>query len=171
MGNHICLISENETNCLEVKWLPTEDFDKLIQHYHYTVNEFATGNPKPVVALLSRSDDVSLAGGFGGVIQGYEQVAKAIEFAAQQFTEGKVSFDNLSKVVTKNLGYIVEVESYRSKLGGSEDISLDVLRVTSIFRFEDGGWKLVHRHGDPTSVMNALVQLIPKAVVSIKKAI
>lgn len=100
-------------------------------------------------------------------MQGYDQVAKAIEFAATQFREGKVSFDSLAKVVTQELGYIVEVESYRSKLGGSEDVSLDVLRVTSVFRREDGLWKLVHRHGDPTTAMNALVQMVPKAVVSI----
>ena len=147
------------------------EFDQLVEHYHRVVNEFAGGDPKPVIALLSHRDDVSLAGGFGGFMRGYDQVAKAIEFAATQFKEGKVSFDNLANVVTQDLGYIVEVESYRSKLGGSEDVSLDVLRVTSVFRREDGVWKLVHRHGDPTTAMNALVQLLPRAVVSVQKAV
>jgi len=147
------------------------NFNQVVEHYHRVVNEFAMGDAKPVIALLSRKSDVSLAGGFGGFVHGYDQVSKAIEFAATQFREGKVSFDNLAKVVTQDMGYIVEVESYKSKLGGSEDVSLDVLRVTSIFRREDGVWKLVHRHGDPTTAMNALVQLVPKAVVSIQKAV
>ena len=146
------------------------EFDRVVEQYHLTLEEFAKGNPEPVNALLSRGGDVSLAGGFGGFTHGFKQVAENIQFAAAQFKEGKISFESLAKVVTQDLGYIVEIERYRSKLGGSDDVTLDVLRVTSIFRREDGIWRLVHRHGDPTSAMNALVQLLPKAVVSIKKA-
>jgi hypothetical protein len=36
---------------------------------------------------------------------------------------------------------------------------------------EDGVWKLVHRHGDPIPAMLALVQVLPKTVVSIQKAV
>lgn len=147
------------------------NFDQLVEQYHQTIAEFAKGNPKPILALLSPGNDTSLAGGFGGFAHGYDQVAKAIEFAATQFREGQMGFESLAKVVTQDLGYVVEVERYKSKLGGSEDVTLDVLRVTTIFRRENGVWKLVHRHGDPTTAMNALVQLIPKAVVSIQKAV
>ena len=147
------------------------NFDQLVEKYHQTIAEFAKGNAKPIIALLSPGNDTSLAGGFGGFMHGYDQVAKAIEFAASQFREGQMEFQSLAKVATEDMRYIVEVERYRAKLGGSEDTTLDVLRVTSIFRREDGDWKLVHRHGDPTTAMNALVQLIPKAVVSIKKAV
>lgn len=146
------------------------NFDQLVEQYHLAIAEFAMGNPKLVNALLSHGNDTSLAGGFGGFVHGYDQVAGAIEFAAAQFKEGKISFESLAKVVTQDLGYIVEIERYKAKLGGSEDVALDVLRVTSIFRRENGVWKLVHRHGDPTTAMNALVQLLPKAVVSIQKA-
>jgi ketosteroid isomerase-like protein len=147
------------------------DFDQFVEQYHLTMAEFAKGNPKPVIALLSHGNDTSLAGGFGGFTHGYDQVAKNIEFAATQFKEGKISFESLAKIVTQDMGYIVEIERYKAKLGGSEDVALDVLRVTSIFRLEKGVWKLVHRHGDPTTAMNALVQLLPKAVVSIQKAV
>jgi hypothetical protein len=49
-------------------------------------------------------------------VHGFDQVSKAIEFAATQFREGKVTFDSLAKVVTQEMAYIVEVERYRSKL-------------------------------------------------------
>ena len=147
------------------------DFDRFVEQYHRTVTEFAKGNPKPVVALLSHGEDTSLAGGLGGFVHGYDQVAKAIEFAATQFREGQVNFETLAKVVTEDMGYVVEIERYKTKLGEGQDVLLDVLRVTSIFRLEKGIWKLIHRHGDPTTAMNALVQLLPKAVVSIKKAV
>lgn len=143
----------------------------MVEQYHLVLADFAKGNPKPVIALLSRKNDVSLAGGFGGFAHGYDQVAKNIEFAATQFREGQIRFESLAKVVTQDLGYIVEIERYKSKLGGSEDVSLDVLRVTSIFRRENGAWKLIHRHGDPTTAMNALVQMVPNTIVSIEKAV
>ena len=53
------------------------------------------------------------------------------------------------KYATQELGYIVEIERFEGKVGGREDMARVVLRVTSIFRREDGSWKLVHRHGDP----------------------
>jgi ketosteroid isomerase-like protein len=146
------------------------DFDQVVEQYHLALAEFAKGNPGPANALLSHRGDVSLAGGFGGFTHGWEQVAKNIEFAASQF-EGQVSFENLAKYATQDLGYIVEVERYKAKLGRSEEVIQDVLRVTSIFRREDGIWKLVHRHGDPTTAMMALLQLLPRTVVSIQKAV
>ncbi len=44
------------------------------------------------------------------------------------------------------------------------------LRATSIFRREDGIWKLVHREGDPFAALLALARALPETVVSIQKA-
>ena len=151
--------------------MTTNDFDQVVKQYHLTLAEFAKGNPEPVIALLFRGDDASLAGGFGGFTHGWEEVAKNIRFAASQFKEGQISFKSLAKYASQDLGYIVEIETYRAKLGGSEDVGRDLLRVTTIFRREEGGWKWVHRHGDPTTAMLALVQALPEAVVSIQKAV
>lgn len=139
------------------------DFDGVVEQYHVTLREFAKGNPEPVKALLSHNGDVSLAGGFGGITRGWEQVTKNIDFAASKF-KGQISFENVAKYATQDLGYIVEIEHY-----STADFSPS-LRVTSIFRREDRVWKLVHRHGDPTTAMLALIQAVPKTVVSIKQA-
>ena len=39
---------------------------------------------------------------------------------------------------------VVRVERARSKVGGSEGVAPIALRVTMIFRPEDGNWKVVH---------------------------
>ena len=57
----------------------------------------------------------------------------------------------MAKFVTSDLACIVEVERYRAKVGGSENITPVTLRVTSILRAEDGTWKIVHRYADPIS--------------------
>jgi ketosteroid isomerase-like protein len=53
--------------------------------------------------------------------------------------------------VTPELAYLVEMERFEAKVGAREDATPVTLRVTSIFRPEDGPWKLVHRHADPIS--------------------
>ncbi len=139
------------------------DFDQVVEEYHTALGEFAKGNPEPVKALVSHSGDVSLAGGFGGITRGWELVSKNIDFAASKF-KGQISFENVAKYAAQDLAYVVEVEHYKGA-----DFSPS-LRVTSIFRREDQVWKLVHRHGDPTTAMLALIQAVPKTVVSIKQA-
>jgi len=151
--------------------LTSIEFDQLVEHYHLVLNEFAKGDPKPVIALLSRKDDVTLAGGFGGVTRGGEQVRKNIEVAATQFKEGQIIFENLGKYSTEDLGYIVEIERYQAKLSGGKNMSQNPIRCTSIFRREEGVWKLVHRHGDPLQAMRALLQAVTETVVSIQKAV
>jgi ketosteroid isomerase-like protein len=47
------------------------------------------------------------------------------------------------------LAYLVRVERAKAKVGGREEIAPIALRVTMIFRPEDGTWKVVYRHADP----------------------
>ena len=58
-------------------------------------------------------------------------------------------FERVSEHVTPELACFVEVERYRAKVGGRDDITPVSVRVTSILRKEDGVWRLVHRHADP----------------------
>ena len=43
----------------------------------------------------------------------------------------------------------MEIERVMAKLGAREDITPFALRVTTIFRLEEGTWRVVHRHADP----------------------
>lgn len=70
--------------------------------------------------------------------------------AAARYRDGVVvGFDQVSKYVTPELAYIVEVERYQAKVGGSEEVTPVSIRCTTILRREDGSWNVVHRHADP----------------------
>ena len=43
----------------------------------------------------------------------------------------------------------MDIERQEAKLGGNDAVTPFALRVTRIFRSEDGECKLVHRHADP----------------------
>ena len=127
-----------------------DDVDQLITQYHQALDEFVKGNPEPVKKLFSHREDVSLANPLGPAARGWEQVAQAIERAASNFRDGElVSVETVAKYVTPELAYSVWVERAKAKIGGREDIVPSALRVTMIFRAEEGAWKVVHRHADP----------------------
>jgi ketosteroid isomerase-like protein len=126
-----------------------DEVDELIEQFHLASDEFLKGNPEPVNKLWSRREDVTLANPFGPPVRGWDEVAKVTEHAASQVRDGElVSVEIVAKHVTAELAYVVEIERPKAKIGGSEDITPFALRVTMIFRPEDGGWKIVHRHAD-----------------------
>jgi len=70
--------------------------------------------------------------------------------AAANYRDGRaLGFDEVSRLVTPELAYLVEVEHYEAKVGGSPETTAGSLRCTTIFRREADGWKIVHRHADP----------------------
>ena len=126
------------------------DFDEVVEHYQRALEEFVKGNPEPNKRLFSHQEDVTLANPLGPAVRGWEQVAATMERAASNYRDGEATgFESVAKYVTAELAYIVEVERYKGRVGGSAEIVAIALRVTSIFRPEDGVWKIVHRHADP----------------------
>jgi ketosteroid isomerase-like protein len=127
-----------------------DDLDEVIAQYNLALGEFVKGNPEPLKMLYSHREDVSLANPFGPPVRGWEQVAATIDRAASNFRDGEFTgFENVVKYVTPDLAYIVEIERTKAKVGGREDVAPSALRVTMIFRPEEGTWKVVHRHADP----------------------
>jgi ketosteroid isomerase-like protein len=127
-----------------------DDLDKVIEQYDKALGEFVKGNPEPVKKLFSHRDYVTLSNPFFPVRHGWEEVAERLEGASSNFRDGKiVGYETVEKYVTPELAYEVRGERAEAKVGGSEDIAPITLRVTTIFRSEDGEWKVVHRHGDP----------------------
>ena len=71
-------------------------------------------------------------------------------------------FENVSTVITAELAYTVEIESYRARVGGGEEITPVAVRVTTVFRREDAVWKVVHRHADPITSARPAESVIQK---------
>ena len=119
-----------------------------LDEYHRAGLEITNGNPEVYKSLYSRRDDATLANPFGPPARGWSNVSETLERAARNYRDGEaVGFENISTVVTADLAYIVEIESYRS-VGGAEDKTSVAVRVTTIFRREDGAWK-VAQDADP----------------------
>jgi ketosteroid isomerase-like protein len=128
-----------------------DEVDELVEQYYRAQGEFLRGNPEPVKDLFSQRDDVTLANPYGPPVRGWDEVAKAVDYAASLRSDGEfVEWQIVAKYVTAELAYVVQIEQAEAKIGVREDITPLAVRSTMIFRPEDdGNWKIVHRHADP----------------------
>ena len=105
------------------------------------------GDPGPRLAMWSTADPVTL---FGAAMsgQGWEQVSgifRAIASRWSDCTDQRVEL--LAAGVSGDLAYTVELEHTSVSVDGVP-VEPYTLRVTQVYRREDGEWKVVHRHGD-----------------------
>jgi ketosteroid isomerase-like protein len=116
--------------------------------------EITRGNPDVYKSLWSHRDDVTLANPFGPPVRGWEEVSARLDLAASNYRDGRdYEFENVSTVITSELAYTVEIERIRTRVGGSAELTRIAIRATTVFRREDGIWKVTHRHGDPITSM------------------
>ena len=47
-----------------------------------------------------------------------------------------------------DLAYTINIERHQVRVAGQDELSPVALRVTYIFRREEGSWKIIHRHAD-----------------------
>ena len=109
------------------------------------------GDIGPRMALWSPNEPVTL---FGAELnaRGWDEVGRAFERLAASFTGSQsCEYEVLAAGASGDLGYVVAIEhSVAASYGGEPEKY--ALRVTTIFRRENGEWKIVHRHADPKDV-------------------
>jgi ketosteroid isomerase-like protein len=126
---------------------PTHDLP--LDEYHRAGLEITNGNPDVYKDLYSHRDDVTLANPFGPPARGWTEVSTRLDGAANNYRDGEiVGFENVVTVTSSDLAYTVEIERYRARVGGAAEPIPVSVRVTTVFRLDDGVWKVVHRHGD-----------------------
>ena len=130
--------------------MPPDDLESAIEQSHFALSAIVKGNVEPFLLLYSEREDVTVGNPFGPFARGRQKVAETAAGAASRYRDGEiVGFESVARYGTNDLACVVEVERFQAKVGGSDELATIALRVTSIFRNEDGTWKLVHRHADP----------------------
>jgi uncharacterized protein (TIGR02246 family) len=141
--------------------MPENDLDRAIEQSHLALAAMLTGDPTLFQTLFSRADDVTLGNPFGPFVHGRKAVEEISDAAALNYRDGEVTgVDLIAKYISDDLACVVEVERGRTKVGGGSDTVSVILRVTSVFRREDGIWKLIHRHADPIAVPRPAASVI-----------
>jgi ketosteroid isomerase-like protein len=109
---------------------------------------FHDGDAGPRASLWSHNDPVTL---FGAAFQGsgWDKLRETFDFLASRFSGCESwNYEVLAAGASGDLAYIVGVEHTTASVGTAAAEPY-ALRVTTIFRREQGEWKEIHRHADP----------------------
>lgn len=122
-------------------------WDDMSRAMESALSDFVSGDATAFRGQWSREDDVVVMGGFGGYETGSEAVQNRLDWAARQYGHGEITVDEVATFIGRDLACTVTIER-SSGIGGDPARTMD-LRVTQVFRLEDGRWRVVHRHADP----------------------
>lgn len=125
------------------------DLEAMLARYADAAKQFYDGKPDAVKALWSHADDVTLSGAAGGeTARGWNNVSTRLSWASSQFSRGSKEIELIQKTVSGDFAYVVQYEHILFFPPGKATQSRRDYRVTTVFRREPAGWRVVHRHAD-----------------------
>jgi len=141
----------------------SSELDRAVQRSHDALAAIIRGDVSGYAALYSDQEDITIGNPFGPFARGRATVIATGEAAASRYQAGEiVGFEEVSRHVGDDLACVVEVERFQAKVGDMEDSASVALRVTSVFRWEGEGWRLVHRHADPITTAQSAASVVQR---------
>jgi ketosteroid isomerase-like protein len=107
------------------------------------------GDASPRKAFWSQNEPVTVLGAARSARNRHE-VEALFDWLAPRFSQGECQFDVIAAGASGDLGYLVGFEHTTASVLGASPDRYD-LRVTLVFRRENGEWRAVHRHADPVT--------------------
>ena len=127
------------------------ELSAFMQKFERAIEQFVNGNHRPWLELAARRDDATILGAWGAYERGWAKVGARYDWAASQFrpADTKVSVEYLASGASGDIAYTVAIERSEPLIVGHDQRRRSELRVTHVFRREEGQWRFVHRHADP----------------------
>ena len=124
-------------------------FQAFLRQFEEGTGRFINGDATLWKQHVSQRDDATIMGGFGGYERGKE-VGPRYDWAAAQFrpSGAVLKVEHLTSAVNGDLAYTVTIERSQVLVAGQAAPMPMALRVSHVFRKENGVWKLLHRHAD-----------------------
>lgn len=126
------------------------DFDDALRAVAEALDAMGHGDPRPFAALWTTTDDATLMGGFGTRALTAAEVASTLEVVARRFRGGALVPEYDRVLVSDGWAMTAGRERGVLSVDGAEPREF-VVRVTHVWRREEDGWRIVHRHGDHTT--------------------
>jgi ketosteroid isomerase-like protein len=105
------------------------------------------GDPEPRLAMWSTQDPVTVLGAMKDTI-GSEETREAFRWLGTRFSNlTDYRFELVAAGASGDLAYTLGYEHVSCSMDGVP-VEPFTLRVTHVYRREDGEWKVVHRHAD-----------------------
>lgn len=122
---------------------------QLLMRSELQAKLFNRGDMEPWLKLIRLSDDFTLMQPFGGPTNhGFDSSPEHLASLSSNFRNGDAILELDASYATDDMVVLVFIERQTGEVHGlpMQDWSL---RVTQVYRRDDGDWYLVHRHADP----------------------
>jgi len=118
-----------------------------VDQWFVALNAMLNGDPKPFAEIYSHSDDVTYMGAEGTYRVGWEATYADWKAQAEKSTGGKIRSADIHILVDGHMAVAQHLTQGRVRKPDGEMADTSV-RETSVFRFEDGVWKMIAHHAD-----------------------
>jgi ketosteroid isomerase-like protein len=141
-----------------------QTFADFRRQFELGLERFLNGDAALWKSNASREADGTIMGAWGDYERGWSKVAPRYDWAAARFENSgaRVHFEYLSMGVSGDLAYTIAIERSRVRIIDQKEPAAMSLRVTHLFRKEQGEWKLLHRHADPLMSKTAPAQVLSR---------
>ena len=133
------------------QWAPlarggaARDFEAFMRQRRNVASAYVRGDAGPLLEIAARVDPATFFSPKGDATQGAAALRERYARDAKTFgSDGTTELEVLQSGRSGNLAFFSGLQ--HAQIGA--DKSKMTLRVTEVYRFEDGGFKLVHRHAD-----------------------
>lgn len=125
------------------------DFEAFLERREAISGDYINGNGNTLAQISAADGPATFYPPGGTVIAGAEAVNRANAEGARLFRPGStVRFEILQSGHSGELGFWTGRQHVLAMLQGNHKAVPMTLRVTELFRRENGDWKLIHRHAD-----------------------
>jgi ketosteroid isomerase-like protein len=127
---------------------PVEGLAELLRRTEEATDAFIRGDMDRYLELTAHVAGFTLMNPFGGPASRYEDRSVSLRTAADYFADGEARLEVQQVHAWGDTLVLVMIERQHGRVGGLPDQEWD-LRVTQVYRREEGEWMVVHRHADP----------------------
>lgn len=135
-----------------------EQFEKFVLACRRALSEQVSGHTDAFQSLWSQADDVVLMGAGGSHAVGWSEVSASLSWASKHLDFSGWHVESLLVKVNDALAFTVDLEHMSHELNGK--VEERTLRASQGYRFEDGQWRVVFRHGDPMAERSILSERV-----------
>ena len=128
-----------------------------VDRWFVVLNAMLNGDPEPLAGLYSHGDDVTYMGAEGTYRTGWAATYADWKTQAEKAKGGKVEGSEIQVVV---MGDMAAAQHYtEGRIAGADGKTKDTkIRESSVFRKEDGKWKMISHHADSFPLWEKVVE-------------
>jgi len=116
---------------------------QALERFYAAFNSAFDGDTEPMSKVWSGSPDVTYVDTFGTMHVGWPAIKETLERQAKEKAGTRISAGDFEINLKDRFAYTWCTENWESKNAETEK-----LHANNVFRYEKGGWKLIHHHND-----------------------